>query len=380
MYEGRTLTPEEEAAFAKEKALDAEIDEINRELQKTESSPFVKGSTAKKVDLSSIVGAINTEAAKEEIFLTPMNIKMHERNMNLVIPSGINMLDKRIMGFNKGELSVWSGSNGCGKSSLLSQLAIECIDTGRKVALYSGELRADRVMNWIHLQCAGKQNIISTQYQNYYTVPAAIRNKINQWLEGKLYVYNNAYSSKVEVIVEAVKRCIEQQNIDVIIIDNLMSLDLTSVTGEKYEKQSNLVIALTALCKSKNVVIHFITHPRKTMMFLRKNDISGTADITNAADNVFLVHRCNTDFRKGIKEHLSIKDDHPLLGYDNVIEVCKNRDLGISDEFIGMYFEKETKRFMNYSTECKRYGWEKSKDGFLQLNTDEVNPFGNAGD
>lgn len=131
--------------------------------------------------------------------------------------------------------------------------------------------------------------------------------------------------------------------------------------------------------KLKNVVIHFITHPRMTMMFLRKNDISGTADITNAADNVFLAHRCNTDFKKGIKEHLGIRDDNLLLRYDNVIEVCKNRDLGISDEFIGMYFEKETKRFLNTVTESKNYRWEKDSDGFIQLQ-DEETPFGNVGD
>lgn len=379
MHDGGALTPEEEAAFAEEKALDEEIEKINRELQKAGSSPFTKGGTVKKVDLNSIVGSVKEEVPQEDIFLSPMKIKIHKRDKNSTVPSGINQLDQRIMGFNKGELSVWSGSNGCGKSSLLSQLAIESIETGRRVALYSGELRADRVMNWIHLQCAGKKNVISTQYANFYTVQEDIRVKVNRWLEGKLFVYNNAHSSKVEEVVAAVKECIEVNKIDVIIIDNLMSLDLSSVSGEKYEKQTNLVLALTQLCKLMNVVIHFITHPRKTMMFLRKNDISGTADITNAADNVFLVHRCNTDFKKGIKEYLGIKDDHPLLRYDNVIEICKNRDLGVSDEFIGMYFEKETKRFMNSSTEFKHYGWENSPDGFRQGRIEET-PFGSVGD
>lgn len=378
MYDGGTLTPEEEAAF-REKALDAEIEEIDKELQRVSSSPYTKNKTDTKIDLSSIVGAARTEASKGDIFLTPMNIKVYERDRNLIIPSGIDRLDKRIMGFNKGELSVWSGSNGCGKSSLLSQMAIESIDSGRKVALYSGELRSDRVMNWLHLQCAGKKNVNTTQYDNYFTVPGSIRMKINQWLETKLYVYNNDYGSKVEAVVAAVKNCIEQNNIDIVIIDNLMSLDMSAVAGERYEKQTNLVLALTDLCKLKNVHIHFITHPRKTMMFLRKNDISGTADITNAADNVFLVHRCNTDFKKGIKEHLGVKDDSPILRYDNVIEVCKNRDLGISDEFIGMYFEKETKRFLNISTEFKHYGWENSADGFRQEELGE-SPFGEAED
>ena len=33
------------------------------------------------------------------------------------------------------------------------------------------------------------------------------------------------------------------------------------------------------------------------MGFLRKDDISGTADLTNAVDNVFIVHRVNNDFK-----------------------------------------------------------------------------------
>lgn len=369
MYEGRTLTAQEEAAIAAEiEAIDQQLNQMNGAKHKSYEP------RSNKVDLSGIVGTVE-QKTDDEIFLTPMKIKVHEKDISRVVPSGISLLDKRIIGFNKGELSVWSGSNGSGKSSLLSQMAIESIDSGFKVALYSGELRADRVLNWIHLQCAGKKYAIGTKYENYYTVSNEIRTKINQWLDGKLYIYNNEHSSKVEEVVQAIKECIEKHRIDVLIIDNLMSLDLASVVGEKFEKQTNLVLALTNLCKLKNVVIHFITHPRKTMTFLRKNDISGTADITNAADNVFLVHRCNTDFKKSIKEYLGIKDDNPLLRYDNVIEVCKNRDLGISDEFIGLYFEKESKRFLNMQNERKIYRWEEDKDGFIKEYDQREIPF-----
>ena len=328
-----------------------------------------------RVDLSNIVGGRPKETKECLKFFTPKNITVHKRDMSRVITTGINALDRRIIGFNKGELSVWSGANGCGKSSLLSQLAIEAINNNKKVALYSGELREDRILSWLQLQCAGKRNTIGTQYENYYTVPEEICEKINRWLEGKLFIYNNEYSSKVEAVVSAVRECIEQQGIDMVVIDNLMSLDLTSVTGERYEKQTNLVLALSELCKIKNVVIHFITHPRKTMTFLRKNNISGTADITNAADNVFLIHRCNTDFKKSIKEYLGIKDGNPILQYDNVIEVCKNRDLGISDEFIGMYFEKESKRFLNAPNEIKHYKWEEDRDGFITNIPNDIIPF-----
>lgn len=363
----------ERAAFTK-KEIDyhAELEAINRELAELEQLPVNAERTfkAKKSELRpDIVTKVD-----EPIFLTPTKIKAVKRDLSQVIPSGIEILDKRIIGFNKRELTIWSGSNGSGKSSILSQLALESVDHNFNVALFSGELQADRVMNWITLQGAGKRYAQPTKYENYYTIPEEIKNKISRWLDGKLYIYNNNHGLKVLDVIRAIEECIDNNKIDVVIIDNLMSLDLSSVHGDKYDKQTDLVLRLSQLSKDKKVHIHFVSHPRKSIGFLRKTDISGTADITNAADNVFLCHRCNNDFKRNIKEYFGFKDDNPLMRYDNVIEVTKNRDLGVSDLFVGLYYEKESKRFLNTPDETKYYGWEKDKEGFVNCLQDEI-PF-----
>ena len=36
----------------------------------------------------------------------------------------------------------------------------------------------------------------------------------------------------------------------------------------------------------------------------------------------------------------------------------KNRDLGIEDELVGLYFERESKRLLNLPSEVKHYGWD----------------------
>lgn len=158
-----------------------------------------------------------------------------------------------------------------------------------------------------------------------------------------------------------------------VIIDNMMSLDVTGIGGEKYEKQTSLVIALCELAKQYNVHIHFVAHPRKAIGFLRKTDISGTADLTNAADNVFIVHRVNRDFKQATKQDLGFKDDNILYQFSNVVEICKNRDLGVQDQFVGTIFEPESKRFKNSTMEVKRYGWEENDKGFMSA--DEPLPF-----
>lgn len=89
---------------------------------------------------------------------------------------------------------------------------------------------------------------------------------------------------------------VQSEKADVVIIDNLMALDVPLTSADKYDMQSQIVKRFSLMAKQLNIHVHFICHPRKTEAFLRKNDISGTADITNTADNVFMVHRVNADF------------------------------------------------------------------------------------
>ena len=70
---------------------------------------------------------------------------------------------------------------------------------------------------------------------------------------------------------------------------------------------------------------------------------------------MFIVHRVNNDFKKQTTEMFKWKTDNELYSFDNIIEICKNREQGVQDVFIGQYFEIETKRFLNYKNEYKNY-------------------------
>ena len=41
-----------------------------------------------------------------------------------------------------------------------------------------------------------------------------------------------------------------------------------------------------------------------------------------------------------------------------MVEICKNRALGIMDELVGMYYEVESRRLKNYIAEELKYGWD----------------------
>ncbi len=274
----------------------------------------------------------------------------------IYIKSEIFKIDREIKGFALGELSVWSGGNASAKSTFLNQIVLESINQCCNVAIYSGELTSQRLLSWLTLQAAGKNNI--TEKNGFYKPTDSAKDKIMYWLDNRLYIYENSFGNKAKYIISSIKKCIEKNNIKVVIIDNLMSLDINDYGDNKYDTQSYLIKELSELAKKYQVHIHFVCHPRKSTTFLRKVDISGTADITNVADNVFILHRVNNDFRKATRDMFGWKDDHELYKFSNIIEICKSREFGVQDCFVGLYFEKETKRLLNAVGERKRYGWE----------------------
>lgn len=294
----------------------------------------------------------------EPLFFTSTTIKPKDRSQIVSIETGITKLDKKIIGLNKGEVSCVSGLRGSGKSSLMSQIALEAVQRKYKTALFSGELSENRVLEWLQLQAAGKLYTQPTKYENYFYVDDKTKYYINKWLDNKIYIYNNNYGNDAQKILNSVEQCIIKNKVDLVILDNLMSMNLESLSGDKYERQTKLVLGLVKYAQDNDVHILFVAHPRKSIGFLRLEDISGTADLTNAVENVFIVHRVNMDFKAKSKLTFGWRDDNDLYNYTNVIEVCKNRDLGIQDYFVGLQFEVESKRFLNEKYETKHYDWE----------------------
>jgi len=295
---------------------------------------------------------------KGEKFLRLQDIQRLDRSQIVSVVSGVHALDKKIIGFNKGEFSVWSGGNGSGKSTILSQLALEAVNNGFRVALFSGELTSHRVKNWIHLQASGPLYNLPTDYENVFYTPLEIGKKIDAWTSDKLWIYNNDYGMEANSVLNDIKVHIEKHQTDVVIIDNLMSLDLTQVRGDKYDRQSVIALTVASMAKQYNVHAHFVCHPRKPAGFLRKADIAGTADLTNAADNVIMMHRVNNDFRKYASDYFDTVYAESFFNYSNVMEVMKNRDLGVEDELIGMFYEVSSKRLLNTPKESKAYKWD----------------------
>lgn len=304
------------------------------------------------------------EKEGEPIFLTAKDILTMPKPPERFVKTGINDIDKRMRGLKTGYTSVISGLRASGKSSVISEICLDCVEAGNKVDVYSGELSPQNFMRWMNLQAAGKAYAEPTQFEGYYNVSRQNQEKIAEWLSNNFSLYNNEYGNDFLAIKDQLERKFERNKPDLVILDNLMAFDIKSLSDNKYEAQTAFTWSLHEMAQEYDVHIMFVAHPRKAMGFLRLDDISGTADIGNAVDNAFIVHRVNNDFKRLSMQMFGWKADDDLYTASNVIEIAKDRDGGLQDYFIPLYYETESKRLKNSFTENKIYGWGGNTDGF----------------
>lgn len=299
------------------------------------------------------------DSTKGKKWLAMTDVQYVDMSKLVAIPTGYKELDKKIIGLLMGDVTVLSGLSGSGKTSWIDCVVLNAVQRGYKVGIWSGELQDFRFQSWIDQISAGKNYVRKKEgYENYYYAPKNIANQINKWLEGKLFLYNNNYGSKWQQLFADIKTLVENEGTQLIVLDNLMALQIDSYDGDKYTQQTRFINDLKEYAKAKNIHVILVCHPRKEGGFLRKESISGTADLTNLADSVIIIHRIGKDFEQRAGEFFGKDKVLPYLKYNSVIEVCKNRSMGVIDLLVGMYYEVESRRLKNEISENIVYGWQ----------------------
>ena len=269
--------------------------------------------------------------------ISTIELSDRQRGILLHLPR----IDEKIGGFQPGELSVWSGRTGAGKSTLVNQGALAALDQGHNVFIYSGELSKKRAKSWLTLQAAGHGAAVKIEDQwsgkVYYEVNRTLLPLIDEWWRDRLYLYDNSIvgANEFQSVLAAMQQAALLHGCDVFVVDNLMSMDL-DVTGDDklYQAQSAFVSRLVDFSHKYNAHIHLVAHPKKhsEKEYLNVGVISGSSDIGNKADNVFYLERLAVETARE-------------KGYRAVLRCLKNREWG--DTFsVGLDFDHTCRRFV----------------------------------
>ena len=303
-----------------------------------------------------------------DMFETVAQVLAKPAEERICIPTGLISFDKRVGGLAKGEISLVSGLRGAAKSTWLSQVVLNAVDQGFNALVYSGELKDSRYVNWMLQQAAGPDHVMqSKKYENVWFCKNDVKPAIAEWLGDKFRLYDNKYGSNFKAIAECLRDVIKRFQADIVVIDNMSILDISNISADrradKWELQKLFVETLKNLSMICNCHIIFVAHPRKALGFLRLDDVGGSGSLGNLVDNAFIVHRNNKDFQNGYHNYMGKKWPTDEDGGDNIIEVVKERESGLQDFFIPLWFDIRTRRLLNAFGERTVYGWD--YDGFI---------------
>lgn len=275
--------------------------------------------------------------------------------------TGIEDLDKQIYKLVFGTVVLVTGKSGSGKSTLATQIGIaEALNQGYNCFVYSGELPAPILKNWVETNLIGRENI--TMKDNLARIlNKEARAKMREWYKGRVILYDDSLGVNPQSLLSKMEEAVRKLGCRVITIDNLMCIDLLCNENERLEAEKNFVKDLVLFAKKFNVLILLLAHPRKSMVgetSLSLQSISGASAIGNLCHMAFAVHRYTNKEKEGETNARGdyIKGCEPKT-YDTYIEVIKNRITGLMPR-VETYFDFPSYRFYRTPKEVwKRYKW-----------------------
>jgi len=182
--------------------------------------------------------------------------------------------------FRPGEVSLWQGANGHGKSQLLGMVCLGFIAQSEKVCIASFEMTPKATLYRMMKQAAQNSDPSSDFVENYL-----------MWLSGKLWIYDQMGTATPDMLAAVIRYCAEKLKVNHIIIDSLMRV----VAGEdNYNAQKDFVGLLCTLARDYQIHVHLVHHVRKLAdegQVPGKFDSKGSGAITDQVDQVLTVWR-----------------------------------------------------------------------------------------
>lgn len=241
--------------------------------------------------------------------------------------------------FRSGEVTLYAGSNGGGKSMVTGQIALGLIKQKQKVCIASFEMKPKRTLFRMLRQFAG-ENIAMPKYVNKIAYIQGLVDRFKVFTDGYLWLYDQQGTTSADQVIAMARYCAVEKGVQHVFIDSLMKC----VSGEDdYNAQKSFVDKLTALARDHNIHIHLIHHIRKLAneeMQPNKNDIKGSGAIADQVDNVLLM------WRNKKKEHsLQAGGDVDPMSPDAMI-MCEKQRNGEAEDWFSMWYHKDSQQFV----------------------------------
>jgi twinkle protein len=262
--------------------------------------------------------------------------------------------------FRPGEMTLWAGQNGSGKSLVTSQLALSLIGQGQKVTIASFEMKPVNTLQRMARQWIG-MNPMAPEFQTSegHTQIDHLYDQFSDWISGRLWLYDQMGAVNKDLVIGMCRYSAKELGVQHIFIDNLA----TCVMGEDdMSGQKDFVSDVITIARDYNIHLHLIHHLRKPMneyAIPNKYDTKGSGAIVDLVDNMFMVWR-NKEKEDDMKDigDMSAKKDDP----DQLLLCRKQRNYEGSENgepTIKLFFHKDAQQYLEGAREepMAFYNW-----------------------
>lgn len=241
--------------------------------------------------------------------------------------------------FRDGEVTVYAGGNGGGKSLITGQIALHLVKQGQAVCIASFEMKPEKTLERMVRQFAGEyiDDPLTHDREAYIT---RLVNRMDKFLSNKMYLYDQQGSTSPDKVIAMTRYCAMELGVKHIVIDSLMKC----VKGEDdFNGQKNFVDELTALARDHNVHIHLVHHIRKLVneeQQPNKHDLKGSGSISDQVDNVFLM------WRNKKKENMRNRGEQIDETIPDAFLMCEKQRNGEHQEWLSLWYHAASQQFV----------------------------------
>lgn len=179
-----------------------------------------------------------------------------------------------------GEVTLWAGINGHGKTLVTSNVALHLLVQNEKVCIASFEMKGEATMARIVKQASGTGSP-SIDYVK----------RLHTWTDDLLWIYDQQGTCNPGVLRGVMLYASRELGVTHFFIDSMMKV----VKGDDdYNGQKDFVNEVCTIAQDTGMHIHLIAHARKREDELsppNKFDVKGSSSITDLVDNVCTVWR-----------------------------------------------------------------------------------------
>ena len=163
--------------------------------------------------------------------------------------------------FRVGEVTVWAGVNGHGKSAITRQVAISLMSQGQRVCVANFEAKPLVTMQHMARMFIG-MNPLAPEFQSDEGMAQIdqLYDSFSDFSDTRLWFYDQAGTTETRKVIGMVRYCAKELKINHIFVDNLAKC---VADEDDYNGQKAFVEEMCAIAKDHQCHIHVVHHLKK---------------------------------------------------------------------------------------------------------------------